>query len=445
MRRADLRIENGTIVTATGQTTGGLAVRDGTIVAVGDDDSLPTADQTVDAEGCVVLPGFVDEHVHDRSLGQTQKEDWETVTRAAAVGGVTTVLGHGNTDPYIDRPAHLERKRERGRRDSVVDFGCFAWLTAENYDDIETLATDAVGVQASLDERAPTRGELLTAMERLGALGERLAIHVEDGEIVAERRQRRQERGDATPREHCRSRPPVAEHVGAATVVELAEQTDCPVHVLQVSAGSTLERLVRGRNRGVDLTVETTPHYLWFSEEEMGDLGHAAVMSPPLRSDSERARLLSLALDAGELDCIGTDHAPHTDAEKHLDETTAVWDVAPGSAGVETGPAAMATLAARGRLSYSDVVDLYSTTPARIWGLYPQKGSLRVGTDADITVVDPDLEWTVDRTELHSKSTATVWDNETVTGRVQTTVLRGNLVYHDGTVRGDTGYGRPVG
>jgi dihydroorotase/allantoinase len=190
------------------------------------------------------------------------------------------------------------------------------------------------------------------------------------------------------------------------------------------------------------VTVETCPHYLRFTESEMGRQGSVAVVSPPLRRAAEREKLWTLGIDSGGVDCIGTDHAPHTDDEKRVaDPFGPVRSVSHGFVGLETAVPMLLTFAARGRLSYPKWIDLHSTMPARVWGLYPQKGSLRVGTDADIVVVDPGREWTFDSTQLRSKGTVTPFDGERFRGAVTTTIVRGEVVYENGTVVGDAGWG----
>ena len=444
----ELKVENARLLSSKGLTSSGMgvAVDESTIVSVGSASSLPDAHRTIDAGGNILAPGLVDEHVHDRSIGQRHKEGWETLTRAAAAGGVTTVLGHGNTDPFVDRPAILKRKLTRANRSAIVDFGCFAWLTPDSYDQVESLVeAGAVGLQASLEENALDTGQLQTAMIQVERMNERLGIHVEDGPIIdsQHRRIRPSEMGD--PINHCRSRPTIAEVVGAATVVELAANTRCPIHVFQVSSGQTLEPLARGKQMGLDLTIETTPHYLWFDNSEMAKQGSLAIVSPPLRTAEERSLLWTEGIIPGVIDCIGTDHAPHTDAEKYLNRPfESVGDVAPGFVGVETAASVLLTFVDHGRLTLPQWIRLHSTNPAKTWGLYPQKGSLQIGTDADLILVDDTIERTVDRTDISSKSTATVWDGETLTGSVQTTIVRGNVVYDDGTILTDNGYGKAV-
>lgn len=442
----DLRLENGSLLPLSDDRDGdcGVAIDGGRIAAVGRTDSLPAARRTIDVGGGIIAPGVVDEHVHDRSLGQSHKEDWETLTRSAAAGGVTTVLGHGNTDPYVERPADLERKFALAERDALVDFGCFAWVTDENHEDLAPLASaGAVGFQASLAERPLDSGQLLTTMANCAETDCRLGLHVEDGDILESQWADAQTSGAERPIDHCR--PPVAEVVGARTATQLARVTDCPLHVFLVSAGSTLDPLLRAKQRGLDVTVETCPHYLRFTDAELTEQGSVAVVSPPLRSHDERAALWECGIENGVVDCIGTDHAPHTDAEKRVDDPVAsLRGVSHGFVGLETAVPMLLTFAAADRLSYDQWRRLHSEMPARTWGLYPTKGSLQIGTDADITVVDPNLEWTLDRTTLRSKGTVTPFDGKEFRGAVTTTVVRGRVVYESGAVVGDPGWGRRV-
>lgn len=443
--QVDRRLVNGTLLTPDGLQSGdyGVAIDGEHIAAVGRTDSLPPAQRTVDVGGNVIAPGIVDEHVHDRSLGQSHKEDWATLTRSAAAGGVTTVLGHGNTDPYVERPGDVERKLALAERDALVDFGAFAWVTDENYDRLAPLAAaGAVGFQASLAERPLNSGQLLTAMANCADTGRRLGLHVEDGAILDSRWAAERTSGEERPIDHCRGRPAVAEAVGARTAVELASETGCPLHVFQVSAGSTLDPLRRAKANGLDLTVETCPHYLRFTDSELPRQGSVAVVSPPLRSEAERELLWERGVAGGVVDCLGTDHAPHTDAEKRVDDPFgSVRGVSHGFVGLETAVPAMLTFAAEGRLTLPEWLRLHSEMPARTWGLYPAKGSLQVGTDADLTVVDPGREWRFDSGRLRSKGTVTPFDGERFRGAVTTTVVRGEVVYRDGDVVGDPGWG----
>ncbi len=448
----DLVVRNCTVVTPAERIeNAGVAVQDGKIAAIARTESLPAADQTLDAAGNFVVPGIVDAHIHAREPGHEYKEDWESATRAAAAGGITTVVGMPNTDPLLDRPAHLTQAEERAHETAYVDFQHFAVITAENLELIPALDEAGVlGYKIFLgstvgDVPAPDDGEILTAMEHVREAGKRLGFHEENGEIIDYYERAFRDAGRDEPIDHAHSRPVIAEREAIERMCTFAEEVGTKIHMYHVSSGSGAEAVARGKERGIDVTAETCPHYLWFTEEVLREKGNLARIQPPIRDDDERDRLWA-ALEAGTIDSIATDHAPHTDEEKGLDDPFAsTWESISGFVGLETQVPAMLTFVDRGRLSLEAWVYRHATRPAQIWGLYPQKGSLQVGTDADFTIVDPDHEWTLDdRRTLHSKSTATPFEGETFTGSVVTTVVRGEVVYDGDTVVGESGYGRCV-
>ena len=448
----DLVVRNCTVVTPAGRTpNGGVAVEDGTIVAVGRSDRLPDADRVVDADGNVLVPGIIDGHIHNREPGLEYKEDWESATRAAAAGGVTTVVGMPNTDPVIDRPDHLELKFERGEASAHVDFQSYAVVTSENIAQIPAIdEAGALGFKIFLgstvgDVPPPNDGEILEAMERIGETGKRLGFHEENGEIIDHYTERFQAEGRNEPIDHSHSRPVIAEQEAVERMLTFAEETDAKIHMFHVSSGSAAEAVARGKARGVDVTAETCPHYLWFTEEVMREKGNVARVQPPIRDADEQARLWN-ALEEGAIDTIATDHAPHTPDEKKVDDPFGnTWDAISGFVGLETEVPAMLTFVDEGRFTLEEWVRRHSTRPAQVWGMYPQKGSLQVGTDADFTIVDPDRAWTLeDRDTLHSKNCVTPFEGESFTGKAVTTVVRGEVVYEDGAVVGESGYGTRV-
>ncbi|ELY83016.1 allantoinase AllB [Natrinema gari] len=449
----DLVVRNCTVVTPAGRTSdAGVAVEDGEIVAVGRSDRLPEADRVLDAEGNVLVPGIVDCHIHNREPGLEYKEDWESATRAAAAGGVTTVVGMPNTDPVIDRPEHLALKFERGEASAHVDFQSYAVVTSENLDLIPEIdETGALGFKIFLgstvgDVPPPNDGEILEAMERIRETGKRLGFHEENGEIIDHYTERFKAEGRNEPIDHSHSRPVIAEREAVERMITFAEETGAKIHMFHVSSGSAAEAVARGKDRGVDVTAETTPHYLWFTEDVMRKKGNVARIQPPIRDAEEREILWDVGIDQGTIDCLATDHAPHTPAEKKVDDPFGnTWDAISGFVGLETEVPAMLPFVDQGRLTLEEWVRRHSTRPAQVWDMYPQKGSLQVGTDADFTIVDPDREWTLaDRTELHSKNCVTPFEGETFTGKAIATVVRGNVVAEDGTVVGESGYGTRV-
>jgi len=447
---ADLVVTDCTIVTPAGRTPeSGVAVSDGEIVAVGRPDQLPDADRTIDAEGNVLVPGIIDCHIHNREPGLEYKEDWESATRAAAAGGVTTVVGMPNTDPVIDRPEHLALKLERAEASAYVDFGSYVVVTSENLKRIPALdEAGALGYKIFLgstvgDVPPPNDGEILEAMHAIRDTGKRLGFHEENGEIIDHYTEKFQAESRNEPIDHAHSRPVIAEQEAIERMITFAEETGVKIHMYHVSSGSGAKAVARGKARGVDVTAETTPHYLWFTEEVYREKGNVARIQPPIRDANERERLWRVGIDGGAIDCVATDHAPHTDEEKGVDDPFGnTWESISGFVGLETEVPVMLSFVDEGRLTLEEWVDLHSRRPAQVWDLYPKKGSLQVGTDADFTIVDPDREWTLeDRETLHSKTTVTPFEGESFVGKALTTVVRGEVVYDDGELVGKSGYG----
>ena len=448
----DLVVSNCTVVTPEGRVTDtGVAVDDGTIVAQGRSHRLPDADRVLDAGGDVLVPGVLDCHIHNREPGLEYKEDWESATRAAAAGGVTTVVGMPNTDPIIDRPEHLQLKFDRGEDSAHVDFQSFAVVTSENLHRIDALDdAGALGFKIFLgstvgDVPAPTDGEILEAMETIAGTGKRLGFHEENGEIIDHYEAAYREAGRNAPIDFAHSRPVIAEREAIERMITFAEETGVKIHMYHVSSGSGAEAVARGKDRGVDVTAETTPHYLWFTEDVLREKGNVARIQPPIRDAAERDRLWA-AFEDGAIDFVATDHAPHTDEEKLVDDPFGnTWNSISGFVGLETEVPAMLTFVSEGRLTLEEWVYRHSTRPAQVWGMYPQKGSLQVGTDADFTIVDPDREWTLeDRHDLHSKHCVTPFEDESFVGKAVATIVRGEVVYEDGDVVGESGYGTRV-
>ncbi len=448
----DLVVQDCTIVTPAGRAEdAGLAVNDGKIIAIGKSSRLPDANQVLDAKNQLLVPGIIDSHIHNREPGLEYKEDWESATRAAAAGGVTTVVGMPNTDPVIDHPEHLNLKLERGEQGAHVDFQSYAVVTSENLDQIPALDEAGVlGYKIFLgstvgDVPPPNDGEIIQAMEAIRKTGKRLGFHEENGEIIDHYTEQYKSENKTDPIHHAHSRPVIAEKEAVERMITFANETGAKIHMFHVSSGSAAEAVADGKDSGVDVTAETCPHYLWFTEDVLQEKGNIARVQPPIRDDEEQARLWD-ALESGVIDCITTDHAPHTDEEKGVEDPFAdTWESISGFVGLETEVPSLLTFVDQGRISVEDWVYYHSTRPAEVWGMYPQKGSLQVGSDADFTIVDPDQEWTLeDREELHSKSRVTPFEGENFTGKATTTVVRGEIIYNDGKMVGESGYGTRV-
>jgi dihydroorotase/allantoinase len=445
----DSTFENGRVVTPDGVQSGvSVGVKDGTIAAIGAPSELGGADRVVDLDGQYLLPGVIDAHIHARSPGYEYKEDWSSATAAAAAGGVTTVIAMPNTDPIIDSPETVRQAYDIADDDAHVDFQSYAVLTSENYDQVEPLAAAGVpGFKVFLgttfgEIEPPDDGELYAAMEAAAGVGKRIGFHEENDEILSHWEAQFKREGRDDPIDHARSRPVVAEAEAVSRIILLADHADAPVHMFHVSSGTGAELVAEGKADGVDVTAETCPHYLWFTEEVMNEKGNVARVQPPIRDAEERERLWEAGIRGGGVDCIATDHAPHTDEEKNVQEPFGnTWESISGFVGLESEVGSMATFVSEGRLPIEQWAYMHSTRPAEIWGLYPRKGSLQVGTDADFTVVDPDAEWVGRKETLHSKSKTTPFNGEQFVGKPTMTVVRGTVVYGDDTLYAEEGYG----
>lgn len=442
------------IVTPDGiEKDAAITVTDGKIAAKGSSNSLTEGEQVVDLDGQYLLPGIIDCHVHTRAPGYEYKEDWSTATAAAAAGGVTTLLAMPNTDPMVDTPEVLQNVYELAGKDAYVDFQLYAVLTSNNYDKVpELVKAGAAGFKVFLgttfgEIEPPTDGELYEAMGDVAAAGKRVGFHEENDEILSHFEEKFKAEGRNRPIDHSLSRPVIAEAEAVSRIILLAEHAGCPVHMFHLSSGTGAELVVAGKQRGVNVTAETTPQYLWFTEDVMEEKGNVARVQPPIRSAEERDLLWEITAKGG-IDCIATDHAPHTDEEKNTgpegDPFANTWESISGFVGLQSEVPAMHTFVDEGRLSIQQWAYMHSTRPAEIWGLYPQKGSLQVGTDADFTIINPKPEWEQTRDILRSKSKTTPFNGERFTGRATMTVVRGAVVYEDSDLQVQEGWGEPV-
>lgn len=448
----DTIFRGGTVVTPDSvQSDAAVGVTDGEIAAVGKPASLNGADRIIDLAGQYLLPGVIDCHIHARAPGYEHKEDWASATAAAAAGGVTTVIAMPNTDPVIDSPETVEQVYDLAEGDAHVDVQSYAVLTSENYDQVVPLAEAGIpGFKVFLgttfgEIEPPNDGELYEAMQDAATVGKRIGFHEENDAILSHLEAQFKTEGRNRPIDHAHSRPVVAEAEAVSRVILLADHTDAPVHMFHLSSGTGAELVARGKADGVNVTAETCPQYLWFTEQVMHEKGNVARVQPPIRDAEERELLWDVGVHGHAVDCIATDHAPHTDEEKNVDEPFAnTWESISGFVGLESEVGAMATFVAEGRLPLEQWAYMHSTRPAQLWGMYPQKGSLQVGTDADFTVVDPGVEWELDREELHSKSKTTPFDGERFIGKPTMAVVRGEVAYADGTLQVGEGHGKVV-
>ena len=443
---ADLVISGATVVTDATSFDAAVAIKDGRILAIGEERALPSARETFDASGLHLLPGAIDVHVHFREPGYTHKEDWQTGTAAAAMGGVTTVFEMPNVDPPTATPEGLALKQEAAKK-AHVDYGLYGLLAEDNIDQLEALIEGGIaGFKCFMGNTfgnlpSPSTGAMLEGFEIVAQHGLRIALHAETASIMALREKRLQAAGRTDPLAHLASRPAVVAVEAVSRAAILAEWTGARIHILHISSADELRPLREAKLRGVDITGETCPHYLLFDEQAYADHRSVIRVNPPVRERHHQDGLWQGLCD-GTIDMIATDHAPHTPAEKLRND---IWTVDCGFPGVETQMPLMLTQVRAGRLSLCDYVRLTSTKPAKAFGLYPAKGALLPGSDADITLVDLNREDTIAAAHFQSRSKITPFEGMKVTGMPIHTLVRGRFIMKDRQIVGESkGWGRSV-
>lgn len=444
---ADLVIDKGTIVTDSLISEGSIAIKEGKIVAIGSAQSMPQAAERIDATGLHILPGVIDDHVHFREPGMEQKEDWGTGSVAAAMGGVTTVFDMPNTDPPVDTVAHFEQKRALAEAKSVVDFGIYGLLGDHNLGQLADLAqAGVIGYKLFLGNTTgnlpcPSDGAVLEGFEILSKLGLRCSIHAENSPILFWREERLKAAGRNDVDAHLLARTDVCALEALSKSCVLAEWTGARIHIVHESSSFSLPYIEFFKARGVDVTIETLPQYLYLSIEGMRQPGGEQLrMNPPIREAFHQEPLWE-ALRDGRIDMLATDHAPHADHEKTGDT---IWDYACGMPGVESSLALMLHAVHKGKLTLNRLVQIMATAPAKAWGLYGQKGVIAPGADADLVLVDLKARETFSHERLHSRGKLSAYDGMTVTGWPIMTFVRGKLVAREGQLLAEPGWGQMV-
>lgn len=397
-----------------------ILVRDGKIAQVGE--NLSSLGEVIDAAGLCAIPGLVDMHIHLRDPGQTHKEDILTGCRAAAAGGVTSLLAMPNTAPTTDSPETVEYILEKAKNaDAKVYVAASVTKGLKSEEPTDLPALKAAGAVGLSDDGRPVENTkfLSDAMKQAPALGMTVVAHCEDlfladGGKINE--------GEVSRELGIKGIPASAEDCGTAREIALAAAEDVPIHICHVSTRTSTALIRDAKRRGVKVTAETAPHYFSLTEKELLKRDADYRMNPPLRTQADVDAIIE-GLRDGTLDCIATDHAPHTPEEK------ADFAAAPnGSVGMETSLAVGITyLVKTGLLSFEELVEKMSVNPARI--LKINAGTLSEGAPADIALVALDEEWTVDPEELHGKSKNTPFKGLKLTGKVKKTILNGNVVF----------------
>ncbi len=425
----DTLIRGGTVVTPNGSAIATIGIRAGKIAAIGDFKAA-AASTVVEARGLHVLPGVIDSQVHFREPGLEHKEDLETGTRGAILGGVTAICEMPNTKPLTLSKADLEDKLNRAKGRAWCDYAFFIGGSAANVNELRRLEVlpGCAGVKVFMGS---STGDLLVPDdETLGRIlhngYRRVAIHAEDEPRLT--MLKKSVKAGTHVREHCNVRDVETGRLAVERLMRLAVQFNRRVHVLHISSAEELELLVQRRDLA---TVEVTPQHLTFTAPEAYDtLGTYAQMNPPIRELRHREALWQ-AVNSGLADVLGSDHAPHT-----KDEKAKPYPESPsGMTGVQTLVPVMLDHVAAGRLTLQRFVDLACEGPCRTLGIM-NKGRIARGYDADFTLVDLKAKRTIEAKDIASRSGWTPYDGKRVVGWPVATMIRGQEVMRDGAVIG---------
>lgn len=441
----DLLIKNGQVVTESGLQRVDLLIKDGKIAQIGKCDCSDEVTKEFDAKGQYVLPGFIDPHVHLNDPGLTNSEDFYTGTSAAAAGGITTVLEHPLTFPLPDNLKAFHEKKEIAQSKAVINFGLFGACSEKNQAEMKKmLENGAIAFKTfltyspeipSLDD-----GQLLERMEFLSEYSTVLAIHCENNDIVDYCTEKMQAEGRVKPEDYPDGRPEIAELEAVARMCLFAQKTGCRVNIAHCTLKSAVDVVQETKKLGADLSVETCPQYLILNRSMLPELGVFGICNPPLRQEERVEELWNCIFD-GKIDWICSDHATYTIEEKMAGKD----DIFKTPAGVTSLELCYQLFFSEGvikrGLSLEKFVELTSTNAAKRYHLYPKKGTIAVGADADFAILNPDEVWTVEDKNLKQMIKWSPYDGMRVNGRVTGTIVNGAEVYDGKDILAEKGSG----
>lgn len=433
-----LKIVNAKLWLDTGTYEGGLFTENGAVSKIGKETSLPQTEVTIDAEGKLVIPGLVDLHVHFREPGFTQKEDFSTGTRAAAAGGVTTVLDEPNNNPVTSSTEALRAKKVLVKEKAYVDYLFEMAVYAEGLDEVQAASSMGINTFAFFDELGGTStgmedtGVLYEALKRVKMVDGLALLNCRESDLVIATMRKKREKGSGNLMDYNNHFPHVAESAGGAKRILLAHNVGARAHFREVSTAETVEMLRHLKPYRGDISAEVRPDHLVLNHENTSDLGPYAQQWTPIRTRQNQEALWG-ALNDGTVNMIASDHATHTVEEKNPGWEN-IWESPPGLPAIESMLPILLTAVNEGKTSLERVISATTANPARRLGLYPRKGCIAVGSDADLVVIDTKKERKITADEMYAKSKWTPYEGWTTLGAVEATILRGVPVYQQGKI-----------
>jgi dihydroorotase (multifunctional complex type) len=421
-----------------------IAVEDGRIYKIGKETQMPKADEKTNLGNLLVLPGLIDVHVHLRDEGKSYKEDFYTGTAAAAAGGFTTVLDMPNNAPVTMSTETLRNRMQIAARKILVNVGFYSEFPTDLNEVQDIVAEGATAFKLfmacqvgglNIDDDSA----LQEAFTKAGESGVPVAVHAEDKALLTanEQKLKKAKRNDTAA--FLKAHSEDVELKAVERLLKITVETGARLHFCHVTTEQGLNAIIEAKKNGGTVTCEVTPNHLLLSNADVARIGSMLIMMPPLRSQSTIEALWKGITD-GEIDIIGSDHAPHTLDEKAADS---VWDVKVGVPSLETTLPLILTMVRKNRLSLDQVIRLLAEKPAEIFHL-KDRGALEQGQKADLTIVDFNRKFKIDALKFHSKAKYSPYDGWEVQGKPAKTYVNGLLTMDDGEIVGKLGSGEVV-
>jgi allantoinase len=438
MAQYDLIIRNGFVVLPQEVQKTDIAIKDGLIAEIGQQLSGISKEER-EAEGTYIFPGMIDVHVHFNDPGLDSWEGFDTGSKMMAAGGCTTYFDMPlNGIPSTINQSALVEKVKQAKTKSLVDFGLWGGLVPGNTGELKGLAEHGViGFKAFLSDSGNVNFEradnqtLLEGMKQIAALGKILGLHAESASITDALTKEKIEQGLITAEDYLASRPIVAEVEAVEHAIAYAKETGCSLHFVHISSAAAVEKIEEAKAEGLDITVETCPHYLLFNHTDLVEKGSVAKCAPPLRQKNEQEKLIECLID-GKFDMIASDHSPSPYSLKD----PAVHNLFEAWGGISGGQftfLAMIQLAVHYQIPFTKVASLLAGTPASRFQL-DTKGKIAVGMDADLAIVSLEESFTVSENNFLAKHKQSIYVGHTFPCHIKLTLNRGSIVYENGQI-----------
>jgi len=442
----DLVIKNCRILLPWNANNISIAIDSEKIVGISNDTNAPQSREIIDAKGNFVLPGMIDMHTHFRDPGYTEREDFQCGTMAAAIGGVTTVMDMPNNLPPVSTLSGLRNKQDVIANKAYVDYTLAGAIGQGSFDDAIGLAKAGVVAFKTMMLKQEMKGQsvnsdsdIIRAFSEVAKTGRTCLIHAENENLINEATEELIASGRVDPTVWDESRPIISEIEAISRAITLARETSVHLHICHISSGNAIEIVSRAKHSGQNLTAETCPNYFLLTSDIMKKFGPYAKIQPPIRKSGQN--LLWQGINDGTIDVIASDHAPYTSSDKEVGWKN-IFKARSGGPGVETTLPLLLNCVNKGQMSLFRLIEVFSANPAKILGIFPQKGSIQVSSDADFVIVNMNQEMTIESKALHSKQKVTLFDGEKVVGTPIMTIVRGKVIMREGQIVTKPGTGK---